>query len=118
LRYIRQACQEVAAKDSYEEEIADFRWRFALNFKPLRKERFRSQEKFGERARLHRTTIGNIEQGKTDPPLSTLLIVADALNVSLDQLVKDLPVPQHRKPPPVRRRSKTRARRSVRPAKR
>jgi transcriptional regulator with XRE-family HTH domain len=108
----------VAAKDPYDEEIADFRWRFALNFKPLRKERFRSQEKFGDHARLHRTTIGNIEQGKTDPPLSTLLIVADALNVSLDQLVKDLPVPQHRKPPPSRRRRKTRPRRGGRPAKR
>jgi transcriptional regulator with XRE-family HTH domain len=100
----------VVAKDPYDEELADFRWRFALNFKPLRKARFRSQEKFGDHARLHRTTIGNIEQGKTDPPLSTLLIVADALKVSLDELVKDLPVPQQRKPPPSRRRKATRSR--------
>lgn len=93
----------MAGTDPYDEEIAAFRWQFALNFKPLRKERYRSQEKFGHHARLHRTTIGNIEQGKTDPPLSTLLILANALNVSLDELVKDLPVPQHRKPPPTRR---------------
>jgi DNA-binding XRE family transcriptional regulator len=94
----------VADEHPYFAEIAEFRWQFAQKLKPLRKARFRSQEKFGRHADLHRTTIGGLEQGRTDPPLSTLLIVKAALNVPLEELVRDLPVLQHRKPPASRRR--------------
>lgn len=87
------------AATPYDRELDELRWLFALKLKPLRRERFRSQEGFAEHARLHRTTIGGLEQGKTDPRLSTLLIVADALNVPVEQLIKGLPVPKERKPP-------------------
>jgi len=94
----------VARKHPYYAEMADFRSRFAARLVPLRRERFASQETFGEHARLHRTTIGGLEQGNTDPRLSTLLILAESLNVPVDELVRDLPVPRERKPPPPPRR--------------
>ncbi|MBA3809965.1 MAG: helix-turn-helix transcriptional regulator [Solirubrobacterales bacterium] len=94
----------MARRDPYYAEMADFRRRFAERFAPLRRARFPSQEAFSEHARLHRTTIGGLEQGKTDPRLSTLLILADSLDVSLADLVRDLPVPRERKPPPPPRR--------------
>jgi transcriptional regulator with XRE-family HTH domain len=92
----------MADEHPYFTEIADFRWQFSLKLKPLRKAKFRSQEKFGRHADLHRTTIGGLEQGKTDPPLSTLLILSDALGVPVEELIRDLPVVKHRKPPPSR----------------
>ncbi len=95
----------MARKHPYYAEIAEFRNLFAERLVPLRRERFASQEIFGEHARLHRTTIGGLEQGNTDPRLSTLLILADSLKVPVSELVRDLPVPRERKPPPPSRRA-------------
>lgn len=92
----------MATGSAYYAERADLRREFAERFRRLRKDRFRSQEAFAEHAHLHRVTIGDLEQGRTDPPLSTLLIVADALDVSLDDLVEGMPIPKQRKPPPPR----------------
>jgi transcriptional regulator with XRE-family HTH domain len=50
-----------------------------------------------ERARLHRTEIGKIEQGNVEPRLTTLVILADALGVTLDEMVAGLDVPKHRR---------------------
>lgn len=80
--------------------MALLRRRFAVTLRGRREDKFRSQETFAEHAHLHRTTIGGLEQGRTDPRLSTLLIVADALGVSIAELVSDLPVPRERKPAP------------------
>jgi len=106
----------VAKSDVYERELALLRRRFAVSMRGRREARFRSQEAFAEHARLHRTTIGGLEQGRTDPRLSTLLIVADALGVSIEELVGELPVPKHRKPrpPAPARKRKARARRTRR----
>ena len=41
--------------------------------------------------RLHRTEIGRIEQGTVEPRLTTLVILADGLGVSIDDLLADLP---------------------------
>jgi transcriptional regulator with XRE-family HTH domain len=97
----------VARRHPYYTEMADFRRRFAERLVPLRRDRFPSQEDFSDHTRLHRTTIGGLEQGRTDPRLSTLLILADSLDVSLADLVRDLPVPRERKPPPPRRRRRS-----------
>ncbi len=94
----------MARKHPYYAEMANFRQRFAERLVPLRRARFPSQEDFGDHARLHRTTIGGLEQGKTDPRLSTLLILAESLKVPLAELVGDLSAPRERKPPPPRRR--------------
>lgn len=40
------------------------------------------------------------------PPLTTLVIIADALEVTLDDLISGLPVPKERKPPPKAKRRK------------
>jgi DNA-binding XRE family transcriptional regulator len=103
----------VARRDPYYAELAELRRSFAARLTPLRQERFASQEAFGDHARLHRTTIGGLEQGRTDPRLSTLLILADSLKVSVADLVEGMPVPQRRKPPPPQRR-RTAARRRAR----
>lgn len=84
---------------AYESELAELRRAFAVNLRRLRKQRFRRQEDFWDRARLHRTTVSKLEQAHTDPPLSTLLILAEALDVSLDRLAEGVPVPQLRRPP-------------------
>ena len=41
--------------------------------------------------------------GDAEPRLMTLVIIADALGVKLDDLVAGLPVPKERRPPPNRR---------------
>lgn len=57
-----------------------------------------SQERLAEITGLHRTEIGKIEQGQVDPRLMTLHRVAHALDTTLDDLVKGLPVPPQRDP--------------------
>jgi transcriptional regulator with XRE-family HTH domain len=63
-----------------------------------------SQEAVGETARLHRTEIGNLERGRSEPSLHTLLILRAAYGVSLDRLVSGVPVPNERKPSPYAKR--------------
>ena len=60
-----------------------------------------SQERLAEAARLHRTAVGRIEQGLTEPRLGTLLILADSLDVSVDELLEGLWVPTERRPSPT-----------------
>ena len=102
----------MSTADAYKREIAMLRRRFAGGLRSRREDRFHSQETFAAHAHLHRTTIGGLEQGRTDPRLSTLLIVADALDVSVAELVAGLPVPKERKPPPpAPRKARKRAQR-------
>jgi transcriptional regulator with XRE-family HTH domain len=52
-----------------------------------RKQRGISQEKLAELADVHRTYLGGVERGERNPSFSSLLRVADALNVPLAELV-------------------------------
>jgi transcriptional regulator with XRE-family HTH domain len=45
------------------------------------------QEGFADQAGIHRNHIGLLERGELDPRLSTLLAVANALEIGLDQLL-------------------------------
>ncbi len=63
-----------------------------------------SQETVAQTAKLHRTEIGNLERGESEPTLHTLLILAQAHGVSLDRLVAGVPVPEERKPSPYGKR--------------
>ncbi len=85
--------------EAYKEELARFLEGFGNNVRKVRTEEARfSQEHLSSATRLHRTEIGKIEQGKVDPRLSTLFILADGLNVTVDELLIGLWVPTERKP--------------------
>ena len=60
----------------------------AKRLKELRKERNWTQQKLAEKAGLSFNAITKIEQGAAKhPTLKTLLKLADALKISLDELV-------------------------------
>jgi transcriptional regulator with XRE-family HTH domain len=99
----------LSTQEAYEEELAGLLARFAENVRRLREEKLPdlSQEEVAEEAVLHRTAWGAIEQGKRDLRFSTLLIVADTLGVTLDELAAGIPVPKERKPsPPTKRKGR------------
>lgn len=87
--------------DSYRTELGAFLRRFGDNVRRVRvaKSPPVSQEQLSYATRLHRTEIGRIEQGKVEPRLTTLVILADGLGVPVEELVRDLSVPSERKPP-------------------
>lgn len=88
----------MSTHEEYRAELAELLQAFAGNIRHLRSG---SQEALSARANLHRTEVGMIEQAKREPRLSTLLILADALDVTLNDLVRGLPVPRQRKPAPL-----------------
>ncbi len=84
--------------DAYKTAVANYLKALGRNVRTLREQASprRSQERLAEITGLHRTEIGKIEQGQVDPRLTTLHLVADALNATLNDLAKELPVPpQH-----------------------
>ena len=86
--------------ESYKAELARYLEGFGANVRRVRLTRNASQEMLSHHARLHRTEIGRVEQGLVEPRLTTLVILADALSVTLDELVAGLSVPVERKPSP------------------
>lgn len=86
--------------EAYKAELARYLEGFGANVRRARLARNASQETVSHRTRLHRTEIGKVEQGIVEPRLTTIVILADALGVSLDELVADLSVPVERKPSP------------------
>ena len=102
----------MSTREAYEEELARLLARLAENVRSLREEKFPnlSQEEVADEADLHRTQWGKVEAGKRDPRFSTILVIADTLGVTLDELAAGVLVPKERKPaPPTKRagRSKT-----------
>ena len=57
----------------------------------IRKMRQLSQEDFAEKCGLHRTYIGGIERGERNVSLLNIIKMAQALDVSVADLVKGLP---------------------------
>lgn len=49
-----------------------------------------SQEKLAELSGLHRTTLGSIENGKTSPTLDSIARIANALNLTISELLTDI----------------------------
>lgn len=90
--------------EAYKDELARFLEGFGGNVRRVRvaKRPRCSQEQLSDATELHRTEIGKIEQGRVDPRLTTLVILADGLSVSIDDLVAGLWVPIERKPSPRR----------------
>ena len=48
-----------------------------------------SQEKFAEKANVHRTYIGTVERGETNITLVNVYRLAEALEVSVSKLLED-----------------------------
>ncbi|MGP0100338.1 MAG: helix-turn-helix domain-containing protein [Solirubrobacteraceae bacterium] len=90
----------MSTMEAYKAELARYLEGFGANVRRIRLDRNASQEAVSHRTRLHRTEIGKVEQGIVEPRLTTVVILADALGVSLDELVADLSVPVERKPSP------------------
>ncbi len=90
----------MSTMESYKAELARFLQAFGANVRRARlaKRPHCSQERLSHTTRLHRTEIGKIEQGVVEPRLTTLVILAEGLGVSIDDLVADLWVPIERKP--------------------
>lgn len=88
--------------DAYKAELARFLEGFGTNVRRVRiaKRPRCSQEQLSDITRLHRTEIGKIEQGAVEPRLTTLVILADGLSVSVDELLAGLWVPIERRPSP------------------
>jgi transcriptional regulator with XRE-family HTH domain len=91
-----------ANKEAYKAELTTFLKDFGANVRRVRRSKNPpySQERLAEATRLHRTEIGKIEQGAVEPRLSTLFILANALEVRIDDLVEGLTPPRERRPPP------------------
>jgi transcriptional regulator with XRE-family HTH domain len=92
----------MSTMEAYKEELARFLEGFGANVRRVRTAKTPrcSQERLADATELHRTEIGKIEQGKVEPRLTTLVIVADGLSVSVDELIAGLWVPVERKPSP------------------
>ena len=65
---------------------ADIRVRFGKRLRYLRKQRGWTQAEMADVLGLDRSYVGEIEQGKRNPCLLNLGIIADGLEISLPQL--------------------------------
>ncbi len=90
----------------YTAERTEILKQFAARLRELRKASYSSQEALADAAVLHRTQIGSLEQGKREPGLLTLLILADTFGITIDKLLSGVPVPKERRPPPSKRGGK------------
>jgi transcriptional regulator with XRE-family HTH domain len=92
----------MSTMEAYKDELARFLEGFGANVRRLRtaKNPPCSQERLSHVTRLHRTEIGKIEQGEVEPRLTTLVILAAGLEVTIDELLAGLSVPVERRPSP------------------
>ncbi|WP_372364917.1 helix-turn-helix domain-containing protein [Candidatus Uabimicrobium sp. HlEnr_7] len=65
---------------------------FGATVRKFREEKDISQEKFAAYAELHRTYFGGIERGERNPTLVSIVRIADALDISLEELFREFDV--------------------------
>ncbi len=68
-------------------ELNDLSKKFGKKVKIERIKKEISQEKLAELAKIHRTTLGGIESGQTSPNLDTIAKIANALGLTLPEMV-------------------------------
>lgn len=61
----------------------------ADNIRTFRKMKGLSQEGLAEMCHLHRTYVGSVERGERNVTLSTLEVIAEALGVSVPELLTE-----------------------------
>ncbi len=64
--------------------------RFGTRIRMLRKKQGYSQEAFAEKCGLDRTYVGGIERGERNVSLRNIAVIADALNLSVSQLMDSI----------------------------
>jgi transcriptional regulator with XRE-family HTH domain len=79
----------------------DPQMQLAANLRRLRKERCWSQELLGHFAGLHPTEVSRLERGLREPRLRTVVQVAEALKVPLQELVGPSEAAPEPEPEPV-----------------
>ncbi len=60
--------------------------KFGARIRELRKDAGLSQEKLAELAELHRTYISGVERGERNASLTSIVRIANALDISLSEL--------------------------------
>ena len=95
----------MSTMDAYKAELAAYLRHFGTNVRRLRTAQPHrvSQEELADRANLHRTEIGRLELGEVEPRLTTLVILAEALEARVDDLLDGLWLPVERRPAPKSR---------------
>ncbi|MDR1219191.1 MAG: helix-turn-helix transcriptional regulator [Treponema sp.] len=63
---------------------------FGVLLQEARKNKGISQEKLAELSGLHRTYISDLERGLRNPTLSTIVTLANALEMTVSELLKEL----------------------------
>ena len=61
-----------------------------LRIRKLRKQKFWTQEKLAEKAEIAPDYLCRIESGKKHPSLTTILLIAGALDTTVDDLLADV----------------------------
>jgi len=61
---------------------------FGQHLQHLRQEKNLTQEQLAELSTLHRTYIGDLENGRRNPSLITLIKISNALNLNLSDFFK------------------------------
>lgn len=61
----------------------------ADNIRRLRKKRGLSQEELADMCNLHRTYVGSVERGERNVTLSTMEVIASALNITVPALLAE-----------------------------
>ena len=67
--------------------MKDIEKRFGKRVRELRLAKGLSQEELSDRANMHRTYLGGIERGERNPALKNISAIAEALGVSLSELL-------------------------------
>jgi len=62
--------------------------KLGVRVRELRKENGYSQEGFADACGLHRTYMGSIERGETNPTLSSLATIARTLKITTSKLLE------------------------------
>lgn len=72
------------------DEESEILLRFGERVRKLRKDKGFSQEKFAAECGLDRTYFGGIERGERNVALRNIAVIADALEMSLSELMEEI----------------------------
>lgn len=78
-------------------ERMDLMQAFGERLRELRLARKVTPKRLASRCRVAPEAIRSVEEGRREPALSLILILCDGLEVSPDELIGGLPVPQERR---------------------